>query len=219
MGEADGVASYSAVKVPVWLAKAAFCQGPLAVVVTHWLTGLTVRLTVAVCVVLPLVPVMVRVEVLAAAELGALTVSVAEPGAFTELELNEAVTPDGAPLTLSATAPLKPFTTPTLTVEVPLLPAFTVSEVGLAETVKSGGCTGLICRVTFAECVRLPLVPVMVSVYVPATAELLVDTLRVDEPEPLTAVGFSEAVTPVGTPLTLSATLPLNPLSAPTVAV
>src|SRR5260370_9515039 len=69
---------------------------------------------------LPLAPVMVRVEVLAAAELGALTVSVAEPGAFTELELNVAVTPVGAPLTLSATAPLNPFTTPTLTVELPL---------------------------------------------------------------------------------------------------
>jgi len=162
---------------------------------------------------------MVRVEVLAAAELLALMVNVAEPGAFTELELNVAVTFAGAPLTLSATAPLNPFTTPTLTVELPLLPAFTVSEVGDADTVKSGGCTGLICRVTFAECVRLPLVPVMVSVYVPATAELLVDTLSVDEPEPLTEVGLNVVVTPVGTPLTLSATLPMNPLSAPTVAV
>jgi hypothetical protein len=169
--------------------------------------------------VLPLVPVMVRVEVLAAAELGALTVSVAEPGAFTELELNVAVTPAGAPLTLSATAPLNPFTTPTLTVELPLLPAFTVSEVGLADTVKSGCCTGFTCSVTLALWVRLPLVPVTVSVYVPAAVVLAVETLNVEEPEPLTEVGLNEVVTPVGTPLTLSATLPLNPLSAPTLTV
>jgi hypothetical protein len=123
-----------------------------------------VRLTVAVCVVLPLVAVMVRVEVLEAAELGALTVSVADPGAFTELELSVALTPAGAPLTLSATAPLKPLTTPTLIVELPLAPAFTVSEAGDADTLKSGGGSGLICRFTVTECVRLPLVPVTVRV-------------------------------------------------------
>src|SRR5216684_3478915 len=166
MGEAEGVASYSAVKVPVWLLKAVLIHPPPAVVVTHTGVLLTVRFTVAVWLVPPLVPVMV---------------SVAEPGAFTELELNVAVTPAGAPLTLSATAPLKPFTMPTLTVELPLLPAFTVNEVGFADTVKSGCCTLVTCRVTLAVCVRLPPVPVIVSVYVPAAVALVVETFNVEE--------------------------------------
>src|SRR5712692_9946872 len=103
--------------------------------------------------VLPLVPVMVRVEV-PDAELLVVMFSVAEPGAFTELELNVAVTPVGAPLMLSATAPLNPFTTPTLTVELPLLPAFTVSEPGDADTVKFG--CALIESVTVAVCDVVP---------------------------------------------------------------
>jgi hypothetical protein len=107
---------------------------------------------------------MVRVEVLCGAVLLVVMVSAAEPGAFTELELNVAVTPAGAPLTLSATAPLNPFTTPTVTVELVLFPDVTVSELGDADTVKSGGCTWFTCRATLAVCVRLPLMPVMVSV-------------------------------------------------------
>src|SRR5260370_4799122 len=144
MPDAEGVASYSAVKLPVWLAKTVFCHARAAVVVTHTGVLLTVRPTIAVWLVLPLVPVMVRVEVLCGAVLLAVMVSVAEPGAFTELALNVAVTPAGAPLTLSATAPLKPFTTPTLTVELVLLPAVTVSELGGADSEKArggGGCT------------------------------------------------------------------------------
>src|SRR5713101_3637670 len=210
MGEAEGVASYSAVKVPVWLLKAVLIHPPPAVVVTHTGVLLTVRFTVAVWLVPPLVPVMVRFEVLCGAVLLAVMVSVAEPGAFTELELNVAVTPAGAPLTLSATAPLKAFTMPTLTMELPLLPAFSVNEVGFADTVKSGCCTLVTCRVTLAVCVRLPPVPVIVSVYVPAAVALVVETFNVEEPEPVTEVGFNVAVTPAGAPLTLSATAPLN---------
>ena len=152
------------------------------------------------------------------AELLVFMFSVAEPGAFTELELNVAVTPVGAPLTLSATAPLKPFTTPTLTVELPLPPAFTVREVGDADTVKSGGGGTVTCKDTLAVCDRLPLVPVIVSVYVPAAVELVVETLNVEEPEPVTEVGFNVAVM-FGAPLTLSPTAPLKPLSAPTFTV
>src|SRR5260370_30333707 len=69
MPDAEGVASYSAVKLPVWLAKTVFCHAPAAVVVTHTGVLLTVRPTIAVWLVLPLVPVVVRVEVLCGAVL------------------------------------------------------------------------------------------------------------------------------------------------------
>src|SRR5713101_6580657 len=164
MPDAEGVASYVTVKLPVWLGKTVFCQAPAAIVVTHTGVLLTVRPTVAVWLVLPLVPVMVSVEVLCGAVLLVVMVSVAEPGAFTELALNVAVTPAGAPLTLSATAPLNPFTTPTLTVELVLLPAVTVSELGDADTEKSGGGGGCTVNDTLAVCVRLPLTPVTVNV-------------------------------------------------------
>jgi len=157
------------------------------------------------------------VELPAAAELLALTFSVAEPGAFTELELSVLVTPAGAPLTLSATAPLKPFRAPTLTVELPLLPVFTVSEVGLADTEKSGGGgTGFTCTGTVSGWLRVPLVPVMVTVYEPTAVELVVVTFKVAEPGAFTELELNVAVTPAGATLTLSATLPLKPLSTPT---
>src|SRR5713101_827789 len=162
---AEGVASKVTENVPDCTAgKAVSVNAAFEVTVTHGVLGLTVKPTLAVWVVPPFVPVMVRVEVPVAEVLVAM-VSVAEPGAFTELELNVAVTPAGAPLTLSPTAPLKPFRAPTLTVELVLLPAVTVNELGLAETEKSGGGgTGFTCKGTLSVWVRLPLVPVMVTV-------------------------------------------------------
>ena len=90
-----------------------------------------------------------------------------------------------------------------------LLPAVTVCEPGDADSEKFGGiCTT---RLTLAVCVKLPLVPVTVSTYVPTAVELLVDTLSVEEPEPLIDVGFNVVVTLAGAPPTLSATAPLKP--------
>src|SRR5579859_755985 len=79
--------------------------------------------------------------------------------------------------------------------------------------------TGLTTSVTEAECDKLPLVPLMVSVYVPAAVELLVETLSVDVPAPLTEAGVKVAVAPAGTPLTPSDTAPVKPFTALTVAV
>ena len=84
--------------------------------VTQVCGAVTTNVTVAVCVVLPLVPVTVSVELPAATELLVVMVNVAEPGTFTELELNVAVTPSDAPLTLNTTVPLKPLIALTLTV-------------------------------------------------------------------------------------------------------
>src|SRR5438132_233154 len=71
---------------------------------------------------------------------------------------------------------------------------------------------------TLAVWVRLPLVPVTVIGYVPAAA-LPGVKVSVDEPLPATLVGLSDAVAPEGAPLAESETVPVKPLSAPTVTV
>jgi hypothetical protein len=74
-------------------------------------------------------------------------------------------------------------------------------------------------RLVVTECVRLPLVPVIVSVDVPVGVLLLVVTVMVDVPLPLIVVGKKLAAAPVGKPLAPKVTVPVNPLSAPTVTV
>jgi hypothetical protein len=73
----------------------------------------------------------------------------------------------------------------------------------------------VICSDTVVECVRLPLVPVMVMVNTPvAVLGPLPVNVRVDVPlPPVTLVGLKVAVTPVGSELVESVTVPLNPLS------
>jgi hypothetical protein len=60
------------------------------------------------------------------------------------------------------------------------------------------------------ECEKLPLVPVIVSVYVPV-AVVAVETVSDEVPEPATDVGLKVAVAPVGNPLTLRFTVSVNP--------
>ena len=59
----------------------------------------------------------------------------------------------------------------------------------------------------------------MVTVYVPAGVDDDVDILTVEVPDPATDVGLKLAVAPVGNPLALNATLPLNPFKAVIVPV
>ena len=96
-------------------------------------------------------------------------------------------------------------------------PTVIVCEAGLIANEKFG--TGFTTSVTVAECERLPLVPVMVIVKLPAGVEPLVETLSVEDPEPLTEVGLKLAEAPAGNPLALKETLPLKPLIAPMEAV
>src|SRR5260370_34722612 len=58
--------------------------------------------------------------------------------------------------------------------------------------------TGLTTSVTLVVRERLPLAPVIVNVKVPVEAELVVETLSVEVPEPLTEVGLRLAATPAG---------------------
>ena len=137
------------------------------------------------------------------------------PESVTEAGFKLAVTPEGTPLVLSDTVPVNPLSAPTLTVYVVPLPAVTVCEAGEAAMEKSG--SALTIRVTVVECATAALVPWMVRVYVPGAVELEVDTLSVEEPELLTELGLSEALAPLGTPLTVKLMVPGVPLSAATV--
>jgi len=74
-------------------------------------------------------------------------------------------------------------------------------------------------RLVLAVWIRLPLVPVMVSVELPIGVLAAVVTVRVEVPDPVTVAGEKLALAPLGSPLALSVTVPLNPFCAPTVVV
>ena len=65
----------------------------------------------------------------------------------------------------------------------------------------------------------MPLLPVTVSVDVAAGVVVLVVTVIVDVPLVLIVAGEKLAEAPAGKPLALNVTVPVNPLSAPTVTV
>ena len=90
---------------------------------------------------------------------------------------------------------------------------------GVAEIEKSGVAEEFTTRVTVVVWTVLPLVPVMVMVEVPVGVVLAVVTVIVEEPEVVTDVGLKLAVAPVGKPLALKVTVPLNPFNAVIVAV
>ena len=81
---------------------------------------------------------------------------------MTEVGLNVPVAPVGNPLTVKATAELKPFAPVTVGVYVVLPPWITVCELGEAVSEKVGA--RFTTSVTGEFCTRLPLVPVIVSV-------------------------------------------------------
>src|SRR5882762_8397135 len=132
--------------------------------------ALTVSVTVVMCVAEAAVPVTVSVYVPAAA-VPVLTVSVELPPAVTDVGLSEAVAPLGAPETERLTVSALPEVTAVEIVLVPEAPRTRLKLVGLAAIEKSFGGGGLVTvSVTEVVCVAEVLVPVTVSVYVPATA-------------------------------------------------
>src|SRR5207237_7179517 len=98
--------------------------------------GVTVRPTVVECVALVPVPVTVSVYVPAAA-VPALTVSVEELPAVTDVGFSEAVAPEGTPDTERITVCADPLVTAVEIPEVPLAPSANVRLVGLAPIEKS----------------------------------------------------------------------------------
>jgi len=69
-------------------------------------------------------------------------------------------------------------------------------------------------RVTFVLWLRLPLVPVITSGYVPGWAGLFTLMVSLEFPEPVTVVGLNDELVRAGTPLALSATVPEKPFTA-----
>jgi hypothetical protein len=179
--------------------------------------AVTTRLVVAEWLKAPLVPVTVRVDVAAGVVVLVVTVIVEVPLAVTVVGLKLAEAPVGNPLALSVTTPVNPFRAPIVTVYVVELPALTVWEAGDAEREKSGADATT--RLEVAECVRLPLVPVIVSVEVPVGVVPVVVTVIVEVPLVVTVAGEKLALAPVGRPLALSVTVPVNPFRAPIVTV
>jgi hypothetical protein len=99
------------------------------------------------------------------------------------------------------------------------LPGTTLTEPGEAVSEKLGVATGVTTSVTVVVLVACPLVPVIVTGYVPTAVEEFVTTLNVVEPEVFRVEGLNVPVAPVGSPLTLKPTVPVNPLAGVSVTV
>lgn len=131
--------------------------------------------------------------------------------------LKFALTPEGSPLALIDTLPVRPPTNPIVIVLETLDPGDTETAVGEAAIVKLGSAVTV--RVSVAVSVVEPLVPVMVTVAAPTVAVSEAVKVSVLPADPVTEDGLKAAVTPVGRPLTVKATVSLKPLIADTVTL
>lgn len=119
----------------------------------------TVSVMVAECTNDPLVPVTVIVYAPPTVVLAELRVRVDVPAPVIDVGEKVAVTPDGAPLVINATAPANPPRAVVVMVLVPAAPAVTVTLVGDAAKPKSDVTT----NVAATDLTRLPLVAVIVK--------------------------------------------------------
>jgi hypothetical protein len=159
---------------------------------------------VAVVVRLPEVPVMVTVDAPSAAELTAARVSVLVP--VTLAEPKEAVTPEGNPDAAKVTVPWKPLCAPIAIVLALAPPCVRLTLAGVAERVNAGDPVTV--SVSRAVLVRLPEVPVIVTVDVAAAAELA--AVSVSVLVVMALAGLKDAVKPAGNPDTARFTAPLK---------
>ena len=126
-----------------------------------------------------------------------------------------AVTPVGNPLIAYTGVPMKPFNGVTVIAVVPDVPCVTLKLAGAAPMVKLGPAFTV--KFTATEVDAVPEVPVMVTVLVPVAAADV--ALNVATLEVAVDAGLNDTVTPVGRPVAVSATLPVNPLFGATVMV
>lgn len=138
-------------------------------------------------------------------------------GGVTGLVENAAVTPLGRPLALNVVAELKLFWLVMVIVLVPLAPCVMVTEVGDAAMVKFAVAVALTVSAIDVVAVRLPEVPVTVTVDVPVVAVAL--AVKVSTLVPVVGLVPKAAVTPLGNPDAASVTLPVNPFTSVTVIV
>ena len=130
---------------------------------------------------------------------------------------NDAVTPLGSADVDKVTDPVKPPESVTVMVLLPLVPCFTVRLEGEAESEKLGVAVAFTVSEMVVVCVRLPDVPVMVTVDVPVVAVEL--ALKVTALVEVVGLVPKLAVTPEGRPEADKVTLPVNPPEGVTVIV
>lgn len=130
------------------------------------------------------------------------------PGAFTEEGAKLTCMPEGTPVALTDTLPVSPPSKVIVKESVGFVPTgkLTVAEEAVIENCGEKATVRLSAAVSVVE----PLVPVTVRGYVPGTAVAETVKVSVLPAEPETEVGLKAAVTPVGSELRLSATVPLK---------
>jgi hypothetical protein len=129
------------------------------------------------------------------------------PLPFTDEGLKLAATPAGKPVAEMATVPVKPNNEATLTEAVGFEPGVMVTAAGGAAVMEKSGRPTTV-RVMEMLCVSVPLVPLMVTVAGPTAAVAEAVKVSVLMAAPVTEAGLNVAVTPVGKPVTLRATVP-----------
>lgn len=161
----------------------------------------------------PEVPVIVTVAAPVVAVLLAVRVRTLVP--VVGLVPNAAVTPLGKPDAARVTLPVKPPTSVTVMVSVALLPRVTDRVVAEGASVKLAA--GLTVSAMDVVAVKVPDVPVMVTVAAPVVAVLL--AVRVSTLLPVVGLVPNAAVTPLGSPDAARITLPVKGLTSVTVIV
>jgi hypothetical protein len=156
---------------------------------------------------------MVTVAVPVVAVALAVNVKLLVPVVLAGLKL--AVTPAGRPEADKLTLPLNPLVGLTVMVLLALLPCVTETLAGDAESVKFGAAFTV--RVTVVVWLKLPEVPVIVTVAFPVVAVPLAVSVKLLVPVVL--AGLKLAVTPAGSPDADRLTLPVKPLVGFTVMV
>jgi hypothetical protein len=180
-------------------------------------SGCTVSASVVVELRLPEVPVIVTVAVPAFAVLPAVRVrTLVEAAGFGS---KAAVTPFGSPEAANRTLPENPPAGTTAMVLVALPEPSTVAMVtafGEAERLKLGGVDVTV-RLSVVLFVKVPELPLIVTVTVPAAAVAL--AFRVNVLVEVVGFALKDAVTPLGKPAAESVTLALKPFCGVTVIV
>lgn len=163
----------------------------------------------------PDVPVTVTVLVPTVAEPIAVSVRVLD--AVAGLALSEALTPVGRPDTDKLTLPPKPFWPATLIRLAPLLPCAMLKLLGDADRLKVG--TAITVTERDVVWVKVPDVPVIVTITVPGVAAPLAVSTSVLGVVAVAGFGLNEALTPPGSPDADRLTVPVNPFTEVTLTV
>jgi len=173
--------------------------------------GVTVSVTVVVCVALGAVPVTVTEYVPGVVAGSTVNVRVELEPAVIGFGLNEAVVPVGTPVAESVRLSGEPLRIEVAMVDAALPPCAADTLLGLAPIVKSLGAAVTV-SVTVVLWVALGAVPVTVTEYGPGVVAGSTVNVSVELPPAVTTLGLKDAVVPEGSPPAESVTLSAEPL-------